>query len=309
MLVLVSMNLFSQGFPLQYKSWNFEVGADCQLGLGKVVTGFSVNELRLRSTLTLTKGFQVVTVFKTTKVFGNWYDLSTRNNRISQFYAQYSNSFKVLKRNLVINMYAGRLEYYPNYNDPRFYYDNIGLFDKPPAYYGAALKAYYVIFKKSNLDSYIDVNSGDLLGNSGYKAMLNEIYVSYTPKINKDIYGHGKIGKYPGSQFLINEAYISFEHKFKSITPFAEAGRLPGYDLSPFGVRIGAKYSNKYFTIGLYYENRLGIFNFNEMHYFSVFLSVLKPKLLASILSNGAILYEPGSRSIKFRIPIVNLKF
>ncbi len=282
------------------------LAADGKIGFGKTDPSFGINQIRWNSYLTLKNNVVIGAEVKSNK--GNnayWYEFDKRTTKLSQLYLQYSNTFKIFKFDLTFNVRMGKLEYFPTYTEPQLILDNIDQFLNPPSFYGAMFDANVMFWKPINLEGHFNANSLDVRDES-YKGSINDAYLSINPELKFKLGARVSAGKIQGTKYGVNEAYAYYAPFIqKTVRLDLRAGKLPGLDETPYGVRIGGEGYFKYFALGAYYERRLN--QDNENKYIGFYWRIINPPELVSFLNSYQIIYDTNSDVLRFNIPFLTV--
>jgi len=286
-------------------SFNFDVSADGKVGFGNIDPGFGLGEARIRSTLFFKSNYSLVSVLKSKPSPGeSW---KNRNLELSQLYAQYNNTFNVFSRNLTINLNAGKLEWYPNISEPQLIIENYDLFTNPPFLYGGSLRADYILFEKGLLSAHLGAYGG-YVSNMDYKVEIPDANLLTDYEVLKNTGIHLQIGRTTGARHFINESYLFFRPLLYNTVRFdLRAGKLPGFDNTPYGIHIGAEGIYKYLALGLFWEKRLN--QEKQSEYFGFSWRIIGPEELAFLFNTFQILYDTNTKTLRFLIPFLNVTF
>lgn len=290
------------------KSVGIDLDADGKIGFGKVQSGFSANEIRLRSNITLHNNNRVVAVFKSrVPADKKWDDWDSRINRLSEIYFQYSDNYRVFERNLTVNAQVGKLEWFPRITDPRQILDNINLFIDPPNYYGGNLFLDYHMLPQWRVSGHFTGTTGDVI-NDNEKANVRDAFLRINPEFIKDFGVNISTGKFQATKYAFNEAYAYYSPLlYERVRLDLRAGKLPGLDATPYGGRIGIEGQFEYIAVGGYFEQRL---NQNKKErLLGFYWRILKPDELVNVLNTFHLLYDTDNDILRFIIPVFSITF
>lgn len=309
--ISVSADIFSQQIENEYLNFapsnlRTTLSADGKIGFGKTDPAFGINQIRWNSYLTLKNNVILAAEVKSNK--GNdayWYEFNKRSTRLSQLYMQYSNMFPIFKFDLTTNIRIGKLEYFPSYNEPQLILDNIDQFLNPPSFYGAIFTADMSFWKPIRLEGHFNANTADL-NNTNSKGSINDAYLSINPETKFKLGARVSAGKIQGTKYGVNEAYAYYSPMVQKIFRLdLRAGKLPGLDQTPYGVRIGGEGYFKYFALGAYYERRIN--QKNDEKFIGFYWRIINPPEVVSFLNSYQIIYDTNSDILRFNIPFLTI--
>lgn len=288
-------------------SFMSEISADGKLGFSKSEPGFGIREIRWNNSLFLANNIILGADVKSgINENDYWYEFNKRNTRLSELYIQYFHNFNLLKRDININIRAGKLEYYPSYTDLRLIIDNIDLFTNPAPYYGGMINTNIILDKKLNFGANLSANIGSF--NSSFQSRITNAYLEFRPTFNKNFGLDVSAGKFEGTLYAFNEAAFKLNTKYKDIFQFTvKAGKLVGIDETPYGLQLGLEGYFKYVMLGASFERRLN--QMNDVRYIVFYWRIINPPEATEFINSFNLIYDTNNDVLRFNIPFLTINF
>jgi hypothetical protein len=294
-----------ENFPAFRPTLSLDFSAD---GRWRSGGGFAIEQGRLWSALHLTPEISILGLIRSPYDSTiNWYDVGRRRYLLAQLFAQYQSTIPISTINLNYTVRAGKLEWYPDFDDPRLVLEHIDLYTNPTDFYGVNLAVGAMLYEPARISAYAEGYSGDLIDQS-VKPKLTEAVLRADPSLIGDFSFHAQAGKSQSSIHAVNYAFLAYRPTLGDFLSLdARIGKLVAIDQTPYGIHLGLVGSFKYIELGGYYERRLNQDPGTQILGF--YYRIIGPPELARFLGMYQILYDFNTNTLRFTIPFLSFNF
>lgn len=262
------------------------------------------DQMYVRANLKYSRNFELVVINKT-KLKND-----TLQNKFSDIYFSYRNNFKaneeipVFKYGSLMNIKVGILEWYPSFTNVQLILENAEKYMNPPQIFGGSINSNTPLTRDRSLIINLGAHTGDLI-NKKLDPELYDLNMNYTKIFKYNLGISAQVGIAQGSQHLVNYAHILYQPKLEKMQIDVKIGKLPAYDVTPYGIHLGVTRKFKYISLGGYYEKRLNQNINGEIA--GITWSIIGPPKLAKFVSTFNFFYDFNTNTIWMWIPIMKI--
>ncbi len=274
--------------------WNIPDGAN----------GFFVDYLRAYFSFRLYNNLRFAAINEST------FEGNTLHNDFPEYYVGYSFSSAMLKKPGILthleylDLRAGRLRWFPKYSKITLFFSDPNSFIDPASFSGLSLYSRIMVIRKLNLKINIGAISGDVFtGDPG--ARLYDLNVNWNQRVYKKLGFELQVGISQGSQHVVNWSYAYYEPKWNDVEFTLQAGKLPGYDESPYGMHVGLARNFNFIRIGGFYERRVDQHTRAEIA--GITWGFIGNSTIAKIFNTFQINYDFNTNTVWVYIPVFSL--
>lgn len=210
----------------------------------------------------------------------------------------------ILEYGTFLYVKAGVFEWFPTHTNVQQIIENAEAYITPPIIYGGSGYLRAPLLKDRSLQMYLGAHSGDLINNEAEAELFNA-FLHYEKTVIFNLGVSARAGKAQASKHLVNHAYLFYRPKMEKLSLDIQAGKLPAYDQSPYGIHLGMYRDFKYVRLGGYYQRRLNQQTKGEIA--GVSWNITGPPRLAKIVNSFNIIYDFNTNTIWMWMPLLKL--